>query len=291
MKQKLISGFVVPLITPMNEDYSIDRIALKTLIARLMNKGAKNFFVLNQFSEYQFLDNNNQKEIIGVVDSVIGGKGNLLIGCFEKSTEEIIEKVKFAQRFTNFCVINIPYSALTNEVLFIDFFDKLFTQTKANIFICNDPLFFRRNIPIIGLERIANWEKLLGVIDYSGNINYFKALAEHYQSVKVFQGKENNIVDSIDYHCSGAACLFSNLFPYFFIDIEKQTQTDVELMRKQSKINITLKDFFPLSKKIQAIKYALFIEGITQGYFSKELEELDDKEQKKIESFFEKSLA
>ena len=85
--------------------------------------------------------------------------------------------------------------------------------------------------------------------------------------------------------------MFSNLFPYFFIDIEKQTQTDVELMRKQSKINITLKDFFPLSKKIQAIKYALFIEGITQGYFSKELEELDDKEQKKIESFFEKSLA
>jgi 4-hydroxy-tetrahydrodipicolinate synthase len=222
MKQKLINGLIVPLITPMDDEFSVDSFALKTHMARLMNKGVKNFFVLGPSSEQDSITNNEEKEIVRAVASLGGKRANLIIGCIAKSTEEIIDKVLFAQRFSDYCVVNIPFSALTNEVMFIDFFDKLFTRTKSKIFLLNDPFQFKRNIPIVGLERIINWEKLIGIIDYSGNGSYYKALLDHYQSIKIFQGKEELIVDSLGDKCAGIVPLFSNLTPSIFLNIEKE---------------------------------------------------------------------
>ena len=293
MKQKSVSGLIVPLLTPMDENARLDYFALKTLTARLMNKGVKNFLLLSPFAEYNFLEENEEREIIKLSSSLVGNKGNLFIGCFANSTEEIIKKVLFAQKFSDYCVVNVPLPSLTNEVLFIDFFDKLFTRTKAKILLLNDPHSFKRNIPVIGLERIANWEKLIGVIDYSGNMSYYKALSDHYQSIKSFQGKEELIVDSYDMHCSGIVSSFANLLPATFLKIENEfSEVGYNgMLRKQTKINSLLKDYFPTGKRIQTIKYALFVEGVMQRYYSKTLSELSKKEEEKIESFFEKSIA
>ena len=64
-----------------------------------------------------------------------------------------------------------------------------------------------------------------------------------------------------------------------------------QMLKKQVKINSLLKDYFPKDKRIQSIKYALFIEGVAQEYFSDSLKELDKKEKEKVEAFFEKTLA
>jgi len=293
MKQKSINGLIVPLLTPMNENSELDSFALKTLTARLMNKGVKNFFDLSPFAEQQSLSQREEKEIIKLVSSLAGKRANLLIGCFADSTEEIIDKVLFAQRVSNYCVVNVPFAALTNEVVFVDFFDRLLTRTKANIFLLNDPFYFKRNIPIVGLERIVNWEKLIGVIDYSANLGYYKALADHYQSIKIFQGKEELMVDSMDMHCVGVVPAFSNFMPSIFLDIENEFKKIGygAMLRKQTKINFMLDGYFPATKRLQSIKYALSFEGVIQKFFSADLKKLDNSEEEKIESFFEKSFA
>ena len=293
MKQKSVSGLIVPLLTPMDENHKLDSFALKILTARLMNKGVKNFFLLSPFAEYGSLDTSGEREVIELTNSIVGKNGNLFIGCFASSTEEIIEKVLFAQKFSDLCVVNVPLASLTNEVLFIDFFDKLFTRTKADLLILNDPAHFKRNIPIVGLERIVNWEKLIGVIDYSGNMSYYRALSDHYQSIKSFQGREELIVESFDMHCSGIVPSLANLSPGVFLGIENEFRKVGynQMLKKQVKINSLLKDYFPKDKRIQSIKYALFIEGVVSRFCSSSLKELEEKEEEKIESFFEKSLA
>jgi dihydrodipicolinate synthase/N-acetylneuraminate lyase len=293
MKQKSISGLIVPLITPMNDDYSLDTFSLKTHVARLMNKGVKNLFLLGSFAEQEHILLKEEKEIIKTINVLAGKRTNILIGCIAKSTEEIISKVLFAQKFSEYCVVNVPFPALTNEVLFIDFFDKLFTRTKAKIILVNDPFYFKRNIPIIGLERIINWEKLIGIIDYSSNPGYYKALLDHYQSIKVFQGKEELIVGSHGVHTSGVVPILSNLMPSIFVNIEQEFNQNrfEKMLKKQEKINSVLVNYFPASKRIQSIKYALLIEGVIQKFFSQSLKELSEKEEEKIELFFEKSFA
>jgi 4-hydroxy-tetrahydrodipicolinate synthase len=290
---KEISGLIVPLLTPMNEDLSVDRIALKALTARLMNKGVRNFFVLSPLGEQQFLDFQKEKEVIKVVFETLHNRGNLLIGCFGNSNDEIIEKVRFAERFTKKCVVNVPFPALSNEIMFVDFFDALFTQTKSEIVLCNDPFAFHRNIPIIGLDRIANWEKLVGIIDYSNNWGYFKALSEYHQSLKIFQGIEDVALESVGENCSGFAVGLANIFPGYFENISSDLQKLGlnEMLRRQARINSLLRENFPKEKRIQFLKIVLSIEGVMQSFHSKELFPIDVFERKKIEQFLERSFA
>ncbi len=284
-----LEGLVVSLITPMNDDYSIDFFGLKTLVARLMNKGVKNFFILGDMSEYKNIDYSYQKKIIVSVSKEITKNVNLVTGCFSDSVEEIIEKVQFAEKYSDFCVVNVPFNALTSEIDFIDFFDKLFTCTKSKIILFNDPVEFKRNIPINGLDKIAGWEKLCGVVDYSKNMVYFRNLANYYQLLKIFQGSESLVIESMKLNCSGFFSGLSNVFPELFVNLKKNfydfgyssmVRDEIMLVRLLEKINP--------EKEIPIYKKILFLEGITQEHSIAYPKEITKKELEKIEDLMKK---
>jgi len=116
---------------------------------------------------------------------------------------------------------------------------------------------------------------------------------DHYQSVKIFQGKEELLIASFENRSSGVVPILSNLIPTSFLDIEKefdQVRNDV-MLKKQAKLDLLLNKYFPTTKRVQSIKYALSIEGVIQKFFSEKLKDLTEQEESKIESFFEKILA
>ncbi len=287
-----INGLIVPLLTPMCEDFEIDEISLKALTARLMNKGVKNFFILSSLGEAFNIDKEKQKKVIQLVSKIVQ-RGNILIGCFDDSTEKIIEKVRFAERYSDYCVINVPFSALTNEVFFIDFFDELFKRTRAKIILCNDPFNFKRNIPIVGIDRIANWEKLIGVIDFSRNITYFRSLSDYKQSMQIFQGVEEQLVEAFSNNCSGLVAGLANISPTYFLGINEGANiSDINFfIRKEANIQRVMKAFFPFEKRIQSYKYVLAVEGITQPFHSKQIPSIAEEEKIHLEEFVKSSFA
>lgn len=292
MSIKKNNSLIVPLLTPLNEDLSIDGIAFKSQIARLMNKGVKNFFVLSKFGEGEFLDSENEKKVIRIAFENIKKKENFFVGCFSQSTDELISKIKFAEYYTKNCVINVPYLALTNEVEFVHFFDKIFTNTKANIFLVNDPVVFKRNIPVNGLDKIANWERFLGVFDFSKNPVYFRAISDYHQCFDIFQGVEELAVESFNHKCSGLVVGISNLIPEYFLNLKSDFDKYGynSLVRNELRILTLMRDYFP-QKNVQAYKKILSYEGILQDYFSKELPTLNDVETQKVDSFIEKAFS
>jgi dihydrodipicolinate synthase/N-acetylneuraminate lyase len=286
-----IKALIVPLITPFNEDYSIDFFGLKTFVASLLNKGVTNFFVLSPFSEEENLSISTQRQIFLSVLKEVSINGNVLVACFGKSSDEIISKIKFCEKHTKYCVINIPYDALTNEISFVDFFDKVFTKTKAKIILYNDPILFKRNIPIVGINRIAGWEKLVGIFDNSKNILYFKALSNYHQSLKIFQCSEKLAIESLNYNSWGFVLGLSNVLPTLFLN--KKTEFDKfgynSLIRDELNINKFF-DVVPRDKPIQFYKKILSNSGLIQNFVSKELKHLEPFEEKLASKFFENSI-
>jgi 4-hydroxy-tetrahydrodipicolinate synthase len=284
-----LGGLVVSLLTPMNNDYEVDFFGLKNIIARLLNKGVQNFFILGDYSEKVFFDYDIQKEIIVNSSKEINGKGNLIVGCFSDSVDSIIEKVKFAEKYADFCIVNVPYSAITNELEFIDFFDNLFTRTKAKIILYNNPFAFKRNIPIVGLNRIVGWERLVALFDFSKNKIYFKAVSEYRQSIKVFQCSEQLVFESFNYNCSGIVSGFANIYPELFLNIKNQIESlGYNNLLRQEAFFLNLLEKIPGGKEIQFYKKILFTEGIIQEYFSKGLLELNEFEIKLVENMVKK---
>jgi 4-hydroxy-tetrahydrodipicolinate synthase len=284
--QKL-SGLIVPLITPMNADHSVDTLALKTFTARLMNKGVKNFFVLNAFSESDLISSEERKKIVQTVHGELKNKGLLIAGCFASSTEEIISKINEVKEYTNLCVVNVPSSALERELGFVDFFDSLFTQTNANILLYNNSSLYKKSIPALWLDNIINWERLVGVIDNSRSSDYLDELGKYYQFTKLFEENDELSFDALRRGFSGLSPLSSNAFPAYYLDlVTNYSELDFhKLVRNEAKIS-ALNKLLPSQKKVQAFKYALSLSGLIQSHASLELEELTEKEKRLVEDAF-----
>jgi len=285
VESKDVRGLVVPLLTPLNEDLSLDFISFKTHVSWLMNRGVKNFFILSPFGEQEFLSREQKQELIIYAKEALPKKINLIVGCFGETPDLITESVSFAQRYSKQCVVNVPFSALTNEISFIDFFEELFNQTKADFFLYNNPFLFKRNIPVVGFDKIAGWERLLGVIDYSRNIDYFKILSKYKQALSLFQEADELFFDSTGF-CEGFAPQLSNIYPRFFVESkEKVPALDyVGLVHKQSDFSSFVRDYFPLHSRIQSAKYLLAQNGVMQEFYHSALGVLSNQQKEKLTS-------
>ena len=294
-KMTHFSRVLVPVLTPLGPDLSVDAISLKALTAHLMNHGARDFFALSPIGESFFLDVQKRAQALEIISSTVGKRGKVIAGCFGRSDEEIIDAVREAQRFTDFCAVNVPEASLVSEISFMDFFDSLFMQTKANIFLYNSPLLFKRNIPVLGVEKIAGWERLVGVIDCSRNFEYFRAMLEHLRAheVRIFQGAEEFALDSLNIGCAGLSPGLANVLPSLFLALSKahDSMSTSECIRAQAQISGLLKDFFPFSKRIQAYKRVLASQGLVQEFHSPQLPFLEKRELERLESFEERSIA
>lgn len=282
-----LQGLIAPLITPMNSDKSIDSFALKTITARLMNKGVKNFFVLSQFSEYTHLSPEQKKELMGIVSSEVSGKGFLIAGCFGSDTEEVVQNVIEAQRFTNICAVNVPAMCMERELEFIDFFDSIFTRTTTNILLYNNPFMSKKSIPPLWLDNIINWERLIGVIDYSRNPDYLDELGKYYQLTKLFEENEELAFDALRRGFSGLSCISTITFASYYLSlIEDFSELDyARVMRMEAKVS-ALNKLIPHNKKVQVVKHILALQGLIQPYYSDSLEALTQKEMQLIENAF-----
>ncbi|MEK6958420.1 MAG: dihydrodipicolinate synthase family protein, partial [archaeon] len=216
-KQVSLKGLVVPLLTPLDENLSLDKVALKNHSARLLNRGVKNLFVLGPYSEYEYLPHNQQREALKVVSATVANHGKVIAGCFGETNDEVIGKVAQNQKIADVCAVNVPPLALESEVFFVEFFDELFMQTKADIVIYNNPFLFTRNVPVRAVNLIEGWERLLAFIDGSRNKDYFNALSTKATSLKIFQESEDAVIDSLQSGCVGIMPLSSNVYPVYFL--------------------------------------------------------------------------
>lgn len=279
-----LSGLIVPLLTPLNEDKSIDFLSLKTLTARLLNKGVKNFFLFGPYSECEFLSSLQRQKIMDVVFREVNGKGFLLVGCFGKNVDEIIEQVTQAQNFTNYCVVSLPPVALEDEISFIDFFDLLFRHTESNVILYDDVRLSKNIIPISWLEKIITWERFIGIIEYSKDVDYLNELSKFYQVTKLFEASKDMAFYCLRNGFSGIACNSSLIFPSYFLELaESREEIDMrKYLLNDSKIN-EIKKSYPQNKKMQALKRVLFLRGLMNDYCFDDALALTELEKVKIE--------
>lgn len=262
-----LSGLIVPILTPLNEDKSIDFISLKTLVVRLLNKGVKNFFLFGPYSEQEFLSVSEKEAILKAVFNDVNGKGFILAGCFGKDIDEIIDFITRAEKFTNYCVVSLPKMVVEDELSFVDFFDLLFRHTKSNILLYNDVRISGIIIPIPWLEKIVSWERFIGIIEYSKDVDYINELTSLSQVTKLFEASKDMAFYCLKQGFCGIACNSALIFPGYFLELaESMGEMNMrKYLINDARIN-EIKKSYPVGKKLQALKRILFLRGLMNSY-------------------------
>ena len=94
MVQNIFKGLGIALITPFQEDGSVDYSALKRLVQYQLDNGADFFCILATTGETPVLTSEEKQTIKNLVVELVQGRVPILMGCGGNNTAAVIEELK-----------------------------------------------------------------------------------------------------------------------------------------------------------------------------------------------------
>ncbi|MGY3776961.1 dihydrodipicolinate synthase family protein [Helcococcus sueciensis] len=134
-----ITGLVDEILTPFNEDGSINYEMTKEMINWHMSKGVKNFFVNGLGAESQSLTTEEKIELLKVIYGETQGKAKLMVCSFENSVEEnkkLLDLYEETGMADCYCITAPPFFKHTQKALY-DYTSELINHVDKPVYIYN----------------------------------------------------------------------------------------------------------------------------------------------------------
>ena len=134
-----ITGVVNEILTPFNEDGTINYQQVKELIEWHMSKGIENFFVNGLAAESQSLTIDEKIKLLETVYSVTQGKAKIMACSFENSVElnkELLDRYEETGLADCYCITAPPFFRHTQKALY-DYAAELIDYAKRPVYIYN----------------------------------------------------------------------------------------------------------------------------------------------------------
>lgn len=117
----MIQGSIVALVTPMNEDGSVDKDSLKKLVEFHIEQGTDSLVAVGTTGESATLDENEHCDVIKTIVDYVNGRIPVIAGTGANSTREAIELTERAKAVgADACLLVTPYyNKPTQEGLYL----------------------------------------------------------------------------------------------------------------------------------------------------------------------------
>lgn len=170
MKPTELKGIISPILTPMNEDETLNLEELRVQVDRMIDNGIHGIFPFGTNGEGYILTAEEKKLVVETVVDQTNGRVPVYAGTGTLSTKETIEQSKMAQAAgADILSIITPSFAAASQ-------DELYTHYKAvaeavdmPIVLYNIPARTGNALTPATVGRLAEIENIIGAKDSSGN--------------------------------------------------------------------------------------------------------------------------
>ena len=185
MKAVEIKGIIPPIITPMNEDESINTQELRRQVRRQMEGGVHGIFCFGTNGEGYILEEKEKQSVLETVIDEVAGKLPVYAGTGCVSTRETIRQSKMAQAAGAdvLSIITPSFAAASQEELY-QHYKAVAQAVELPIVLYNIPARTGNALAPATVARLAKIDNIVGAKDSSGN---FSNLLAYIQAGK---GKE-----------------------------------------------------------------------------------------------------
>jgi len=224
MKQTMFfEGIVCPMITPLNEDYSLDIISTQNLIQHIISGGVGGIFILGTTGEASSLSFRMKKELIQVCSEVLKQTNcQLLVGVGDTSLQQSQELARVARlNGADAVVANPPYYFDLDEKDVLNYFITLADTVSLPLFLYNYPKSTHFNITIETIRQLASHPNIIGIKDSSANLEYIEKVATVCRETgfNFLIGPKELLIESLKMGVHGGVNGGSNLFPNLFTEL------------------------------------------------------------------------
>ena len=210
------TGAGVALITPFNEDKSIDCSALERLIEHQVSGGIDYLVVLGTTAETPALSEAEKKEIVRFVIEKNAGRLKIVVGMGSNNTISLVESIKNTDFTGVDAILSVtPYYNKPTQ-------DGLFQHFKMVVEACPIPV-IPYNVPGrtgVNMDadttlRIAHLsDKVVAVKEASGDLGQFaKIIANAPSYFKVISGDDSLTLPSVTMGSIGVISVIANALP------------------------------------------------------------------------------
>lgn len=236
MVRNIFKGLGIALVTPFNEDGSVDYQSLKRLVEYQLNNGADFLCILVTTSETPTLSKEEKAEIKKFIVEFVNGRVPIMMGCGGYNTAAIVEELKTGD-FTGIDgILSIcPYYNKPSQEGLYQHFKAISAATKLPIILYNVPGRTGVNMTAATTVRLAkDCKNIVAIKEASGNLEQINEIIKNKPSTfDVISGDDALTFPMISCGAVGVISVIGNALPKEFSKmIRLQFKGEYEPARK-----------------------------------------------------------
>lgn len=260
---KEIKGIIVPILTPMHEDETVNYEELVNQIERLIAAGVHGIFVFGTNGEGYILDEEEKAEIIRVAVKTVNGRVPVYAGTGCVSTRDTIRMSRKAKELGAdvLSIITPSFAAASQEEL-IRHFETVANAVDMPILLYNIPARTGNALAPATVQKLSQVANIVGAKDSSGNfdniLQYIEKTRGGDKPFTVLSGNDSLILWTLLAGGNGAIAGCANVFPHTMVSIyEKFIAGDLEGARKAQDSIRPFRDIFKFGNPNTIVKTAV----------------------------------
>ncbi|MGB1011658.1 MAG: dihydrodipicolinate synthase family protein [Thiolinea sp.] len=280
-------GIYTPVITPHNDDGSINETGLESVIEHLIASGVHGLILAGTTGEYYAQSREERLHLMQVFQGIINKRVPLIIGTGAMRTEDSVEYAEAAAKAgaDALLVATPPYAVPTERE---NALHALAIDRAANlpIMLYNYPGRMGVNMGEEYLDRVGRSPNFAAIKESSGDINRLHLLARDYPHIQLGCGMDDQALEFFAWGASCWVCAGSNFAPEAHIALYQacRVEGDFEKGRRIMTAMLPLMRVLEQGGKfVQCIKYGLSVRGIPAGPPRKPLQPLNKNEKRDLE--------
>lgn len=260
---KEIKGIIVPILTPMHEDETVNYEELVNQIERLIAAGVHGIFVFGTNGEGYILDEEEKAEIIRVAVKTVNGRVPVYAGTGCVSTRDTIRMSRKAKELGAdvLSIITPSFAAASQEEL-IQHYETVANAVDMPILLYNIPARTGNALAPATVQKLPQVANIVGAKDSSGNfdniLQYIEKTRGGDKPFTVLSGNDSLILWTLLAGGKGAIAGCANVFPHTMVSIyEKFTAGDLEGARRVQDSIRPFRDIFKFGNPNTIVKTAV----------------------------------
>lgn len=270
MKKVEMKGIITPIVTPMNDDESINTAALREQVNRQIENGIHGLFCFGTNGEGYILDENEKKLVLETVISETNGRVPVYAGTGCVSTRDTIRQSKMAMAAgADILSIITPSFAAASQTELYEHYRTVAEAVDMPIVLYNIPARTGNALAPETVRRLSEIPNVIGVKDSSGNftnILSYIAKTESNPSFRVLSGNDQLILWTLKAGGSGAIAGCANVYPHVMASIYDSYQKgDWDEAKKYQDSIASFRDCFKYGNPNTVVKTAVALLGYPVG--------------------------
>ncbi len=280
-------GIYTPLVTPWNDDFSLNAISLAETVEFLIEAGVHGIIVGGTTGEYYAQSAEERIHLMNRVRELIAGRLPMIVGTGAMRTEESVMFAKAAKAAgaDALLVATPPYTYPTGREIALH---ALAIDRAANlpVMLYNYPGRMSVNMDEECLDRLGRSPNFCAIKESSGDPNRLHMLARDYPHIALSCGMDDQALEFFAWGARSWVCAGSNFAPEAHIALYRACAVEGDFTRGRAIMSAML----PLMRVlegggafVQCVKHGLTMRGIDAGPPRKPMQPLTKNAKRELE--------